>query len=128
MTTAGSQVLISPRLLEQEVSELTECQKLHLMSDLFRSYCQTRLCVVPDDDFMLLSVLAMIHLKSCKRSNVLYKFAKCLGTMRGDGSDSLLPAKRIPMELIEHCMDFFSSSSSQEASTCIYDLCTGNLI
>ena len=43
-----------------------------------------------------------------KRSNVLYKFAKGLGTMR-DESDSLLPVKRMPMGLIEHTSNFYIS-------------------
>ena len=36
---------------------------------------------------------------------------KCLGTMRPDGSDSLLPAKHMPFGLIQHCVNFFSSAS-----------------
>ena len=47
VTTADGYVPITPRLMEQEVSELMECQKLQLMSNLFRSYCQTQLCEVP---------------------------------------------------------------------------------
>ena len=48
---------------------------------------------------------AVEHLKSCGRSNVLYNMAKAIGTMREDQGDSLLPAKRMPMGLIEHCVN-----------------------
>ena len=56
----------------------------------------------------------MEHLKACGRSNVLYNLAKVLGTKREDNSDTLLPAKRMPMMgLIEHCVNFFCSSQQQ---------------
>ena len=64
-------------------------------------------------DFLELAVAAMQHLKSCGRANVLYNFAKAIGTMREDKSDSLLPAKRMPMGLIEHCVNFFTSTHVQ---------------
>ena len=53
--------------------------------------------------FLELAAAAMQHLKSCGRANVLYNLAKAIGTMRDDLSDSLLPANRMPMGLIEHC-------------------------
>lgn len=68
----------------------------------------------------MLAVSAMEHLESCGRSNVVYNLAKVLGRMRNDKSDSLLPAKRMPMGLIEHCVNFFSSSSIREVRTCMY--------
>ena len=49
----------------------------------------------------------MEHLKLCRRSKVLHNLAKALGTKREDHSDTLLPAKRMPMGLIEHCVNFF---------------------
>lgn len=70
-------------------------------------------------DFLELAVAAMQHLKSCGRANVLYNFAKVIGTMREDKSDSLLPAKRMPMGLIEHCVNFFASTHVQVFFVCI---------
>ncbi|XP_065893244.1 uncharacterized protein [Dysidea avara] len=55
----------------------------------------------------------MIHLKECKQSSVICSLARSLGTLRPDESDSLLPAKRMPMGLIEYCINFFNSSSVQ---------------
>ena len=43
--------------------------------------------------YLELSVQAMLHLKECDRSNILYSLAKGLGTLRPDGSDSKIPAK-----------------------------------
>ena len=71
----------------------------------------------------------MEHLKSCSRSNVIYNLAKALGKMRDDHSDSLLPTKRIPMGLVEHCVNF-CSSHSDEVQVCVctsianYDILT----
>ena len=48
----------------------------------------------------------MDHLQACCHSNVIYLLAKSLGTLRPGRSDSLLPAKRMPMGLIEYCVNF----------------------
>ena len=56
-----------------------------------------------------LSANAMSHLHTCEHSNVLYLLSQALGTMRPDSSDSLLPAKGMPMRLIEYTVKFFTS-------------------
>jgi len=56
-------------------------QQLALTSELFKMFCIEHSGVSPPDDFLQLSVLAMKHLESCGRSNVLYHLAKSLGTM-----------------------------------------------
>lgn len=63
------------------------------------------------NDFIQLSIAAMEHLKDCKRSNVVYSLVKAIGTMRPGNADSLMPAKRMPMGLVEYLANFFSSSS-----------------
>ena len=70
-------------------------------------------CVCPDD-FLELSVNAMAHLHDCQCSNVVYLLSKARGTMRPDSSDSLLPAKRMPMGLIEYSVNFFTSHHINE--------------
>ena len=42
--------------------------------------------------------LALQHLK---KKNLVYQLCKCVGTMRSDGSDSLLPVKCMPTGLID---------------------------
>ena len=110
----GREVLIAPVLHGEDVSGLTPEQTLLILSNILKTYSITtgQPNLVPADDFIQLSLSAMAHLKSCGRSNVIYGLVKCLGTMRSDGSDSLLPAKRMPLGLIEHCVDFFSAPSS----------------
>ena len=78
----------------------------------------TDLLNVPDD-FIQLAVSGMSHLKRCGRSNVIYSLVKTVGTMRPDHSDSLLPAKRMLMGLIEHCVNFFSSTSINQVNLCL---------
>ena len=65
-------------------------------------------------DFLHLAICAMKNLRSAGRSNSLYFLAEGLGTIRKDGSDSLFPAKRMPMELIEYAAKFFTSTSVQQ--------------
>lgn len=62
-------------------------------------------------DFLVLSITAAEHLKKGGRGNVLYLLAKALGTKRPDGTDTLLPIKRLPMGMIEHCANFFNATS-----------------
>ena len=74
--------------------------------------------MTPPDDFLKLALLAMEHLKSCGRSNVIYNLAKALGTMRDDQTDSLLPAKGMPMGLVEHCVNFCCCAHSDQVYVC----------
>ena len=71
-------------------------------------YTRIHTCSRVPDDFLNVVVKGVGHLKRTGRSNVVYLLAKALGTMRADGSDSLLPAKRMPMGLIEHIVNFFT--------------------
>ena len=92
-------------------------QKLQVLSQTFTHHCSAHSKVDLPEDFLVLATSAMEHLQSCRRSNVVYTLAKVLGTMRKNDSDSLLPAKRMPMGLIEHCVNFFCSSSTREVCT-----------
>ena len=44
--------------------------------------------------------------------------------MREDLSDSVLPAKRMPMGLIEHCVNFFCSTRQQVFLACVFSSVT----
>lgn len=69
------------------------------------------------EDFLELVATAVHHTHKCRRTNVIYNLAKALGTMRVDGSDSLLPAKRMPMGLVEYTAAFFAASSINKVYT-----------
>lgn len=65
-------------------------------------------------DFLALSLSAFRHLNTCDRSNVLYNIAKGIGKMRDDGTDSLLPTRRMPMGLLEHLANLLVADSLQQ--------------
>ncbi len=111
--SAGKKVVISSELHKGELSGLTPDQALLCLSNMLNDYCVLigHPQLLPAADFIQLSISAMKHIRSCGRSNIVYDFVKCLGTMRSDGSDSLLPAKRMPLGLIQHCVNFFSCLS-----------------
>jgi len=94
-----------------------QCMVLSGVFDMFLKR-SAGLSHVPDG-FIQLAISGMNHLKECGRSNVIYSLVKSLGTMRPDQSDSLLPAKRMPMGLIEHCVNFFCATSINKVSVII---------
>ena len=86
---------------------MTPIQQLKHISDMFKSYVTSNPSLTVPDDILVLAVAAMEHLKSCGRTSVVYNLVKVIGTMREDQSDSLLPVKRMPMGLIEHCVNLY---------------------
>ena len=108
----SDEVSVTPVFQPSQLSsDFSPNQQLTYISQLFKSYCSLYSGISLPDDFLQLSVSAMEHLKSCSRSNILYGLAKTVGTMRPDQSDSLMPAKRMPMGLVEHVVNFFGCSS-----------------
>ena len=83
-------------------------QQLSVLSQLLVDYMHTHAQSRVPGDFLNVIVEGVRHLKRSGRSNVIYLLAKALGTKRPDGSDSLLPANRMSMGLIEHVVNFFT--------------------
>ena len=63
------------------------------------------------EDFLHHVIYGLKNLHTNKRSNILYSLAKGVSTMRGDGSDTLFPLKRMPAGLVEYCVNFFVANS-----------------
>ncbi len=91
-------------------TSLNPNQQLEVLSQLFSQVSN----IPVQSDFLELANNAMCHLKDNNRSNIIYLLAKCVGTKRSNGLNSLLPVKRMPMELIEYVVNFFTSSSLTE--------------
>ena len=93
-------------------------EQLSVLSELFSAHLQQHYNIrrVPSD-FLELVVRGMKHLHDTSWTNVIYTMAKALGTMRSDGSDSLLPTARMPMGLIEYIVNFYTASSVQKVYT-----------
>jgi len=86
---------------------LTLEEQFKVLSKLFSSLLHgSSMCSSPDD-FLELAANGMAHLHKCNRSNVIYLMCQALGTMRPDQSNTLLPAKRMPMGLVEYMVNFF---------------------
>ena len=91
---------------------LPESERLPAVTKLLQIISATSLtdiAVTIPDDFLCLTLRAMSHLKKAGRSNVIYGLVRGLGQMRADGSDSKLPALRMPMGLLEYTISFHSS-------------------
>ena len=104
----------------EQLQLLPTKQQCAVLSQMFVMFLKqnTSIRKVPSD-FLELTVQGMIHLQTCGRSNIIYLLAKALGTMRPDQSDSLLPAKRMPMGLVEYIIMFFNAKSTPQV--CSFD-------
>lgn len=89
----------------QVISQIS-CQFSSVLKDVY--------CLNVPQDYLELCVQAMLHLKQCDRSNILYSLAKGLGTLKPDGSDSKFPAKRMPAGLLQHMVEFFAAENQSQ--------------
>ena len=93
----------------QFLSKLAFDDQLSFLSKMYSAVCKSAGFVEIPIDFLKLAADGMKHLRDCDRTNVIYHFARVVGTMRNDKSDSLLPARRMPMGLIEYSINFFNA-------------------
>ena len=105
------------------LDSLPSSERASIINDLMQSLSSD--LHVPSD-FVSSSLACMERLKKCGRSNLLYGLAKALGTMRPDGSDSLMPMAHMPVGLIEYAASFFTSDSMYQV--CNYYRCTSAII
>ena len=100
---------------EQALVALDASEQVAVLSELYSAYLRQHYNTqaVPSD-FLELVARGMQHLHEKGRTNVIYSIAKAVGTMRSDGSDSLLPTARMPMGLIEYAVNFYTVSSVQK--------------
>ena len=89
----------SPSLEEvtEYIGKIGINQQLKVISVVFQKLAGSTYGVEIDGDFLELALQASKHLQECGRSNVLCGLARAIGTLCLDGSDSRLPAKRMPM-------------------------------
>ena len=105
---------VTPSQVMELFQRLSEEAQLEVLNKLYSSTALASGSVVVPDGFLKLSIKAMSHLKRCGRTNIVYNLVRRLGEMRADKSDSLLPAKRMPMGLLEYCTSFFCSNGPQQ--------------
>ena len=88
---------------------------------MYSAVCKSAGLVEIPVDFLKLAADGMRHLRKCDRTNVIYRFARVIGTMRKDKSDSLLPVRRMPMGLIEYCVNFFNAEHINQVCLVLID-------
>ena len=110
-------------ICQQALLPLQLSEKLRLLTILFsKAACaQFSFPAVPPD-FLALAANSMQHLHCAGRSNIVYNLAYAFGTLRRDGTDTLLPVSRMPTGLIEYAVAFFCASSLQKVClvSCMY--------
>ena len=124
---------VTPRILDADeiksaVQQYDQISQLEIISEMFCSYTRSQ-GVAVSSDFLSLFIRASHHLKSCNRINVVYGLAKVIGTLRPDRTDSLMPAKRMPMGLVEYLVQFFSADNLIKVSYCLHAMnciCSNN--
>ena len=116
---AASRTLDSTHSIKSAVSQLDESTRLEIISEMFSAYAHSQGISV-SNDFLQLFLQATHHLKNCNRINVVYGLAKVIGTMRLDKTDSLMPAKRMPMGLVEYLVQFFSAKTLTKVSCILW--------
>ncbi len=114
----SQQVLLCPFLLspviligkcKENLRSLNQTEQLEALSQMFRDFGQL---IIPSD-FLELTRKAVHNLKEEGRANLIYMLARCRSTKRVDGSDTLLPVKRMPTGLIEYVVTFFNAENLQ---------------
>lgn len=99
------------------MKSIAEQEQLKTISELFHKYVLVNHSVNIPSDFLEVASQAMAQLKRHQRSNVLYKLAKSMGTLRLDSDDSRFPMTRMPMGLVEYISDFFASDNMHQVNS-----------
>ena len=107
---------------QEALAGLPPSEQVAVLSELFSAYLRHCNLQAVEPEFLELAARGMQHLHEKGRTNVIYSMVKAVGTMHSDGSDSLLPAERMPMGLIEYAVNFFTASSVQKVNinVCAY--------
>lgn len=67
-------------------------------------------------NFPQLSLYAMKKLQDLDKSNTVYNLSKVISESRPDGSDSLMPLRRMPFGMIQFIVDFFASTNVMQVT------------
>ena len=128
---AGKLSVLTPNQLLDLIFEGLALLKPHVdLVQLFIKFldkvCVNTLCILEDwyawlagkmeVSFIQLSLQAMKSLEVNGKSNLVIKFCQCLANDRPDKSGSLMPIHRMPFGLIQHCIEFFTSTNVMQVT------------
>lgn len=121
--TTGSQTEHCTTVVNEILSllkSMSEAEQLNTVDELLSATVKMlHINIDLPKDFVSKAVAGMQHLQKCQRYNIIYGIAKGFGTMRPDGSDSVIPARRMPTGMLEYTAKFFVSPSLSRVSEII---------
>ena len=91
-TSMSSSLVAVKKTINELIMQYSNATRLEIISDMFTSYASSQGVHAPKD-FLQLFLRASLHLNDCNRTNVIYGLAKAVGSMRQDGTDSVMPAR-----------------------------------
>jgi hypothetical protein len=62
----------------------------------------------------------MVELQRANKPNILYKLAYCIATKKPGTTEPLFPLDRMPFGLVQHQIEFFSSTNVSQVLVVIY--------
>ena len=98
--------------------KLSSDKQIDILDDLFALCCRGHFPA--PSGYIRNSIVAMKHLRSRRKSNLLAGAARAFGMMRPDNSDSLFPVDRMPFGLLEYSINFFNAKTVNEVSIMKY--------
>ena len=98
----------------QALASVEPHDQLKFISKLLEKHAISHCGIIIPGDFLDLSLTAMLKLSEAGRSNVVYNMVKAIGTKRPNSEDSRLPITRMPMGLLEYCVNFYNCSHLQQ--------------
>lgn len=114
-TLIPSSLVAAKKTISELMMQYDDATQLDIISDMFSSYACSQGVHAPKD-FLQLFLNASLHLKTNNRTNVVYGLAKAVGSLRQDGTDSLMPVRRMPMGLVEYLVNFFTADNLSKVS------------
>ncbi|CAB4012017.1 uncharacterized protein LOC110237337 isoform X1, partial [Paramuricea clavata] len=100
-------------LIVQNLGKMSSIQRMQLATFIYsfiaeNDFSEDLKHFIPSN-FIELSLLAMDHLKSNNKDNIVFNLCKSLGIMREDGSSARLNVNRMPFGLLDFNCKFFAS-------------------
>ncbi len=111
-TTSPQSIEVTDTFLER--FEILSCEEQ--LSQCISVHSKTHHNMDLPDDFIQFCLSAMKNLDSHGKTNVLYRLAMGLGSVRPDSSDSVFPITRMPFGLLDHMVNFFISTRGTNVS------------
>ena len=110
-------------LLFKRIHHLNNSDLLELTNKLFLMAASLNGLDTNPSDFVTLVLTSMKVLQEHNKSNVLYKFAYCLGSKKPGTDEPLFPLKRIPFAVVEYQIEFFSCTNIMQVTTICVHCC-----